>query len=288
MKNGSRHSFRLFSVVTFFIITLILCAGCTINTTPKKTPVNTTAVDPVVGTWNGFSATSGDKLIEDPAIIKDVETKRLNVYPDLAFAYTTDFTLRNGTLTPTGKGNYVVKGNETDTERKYFRYNEGLDTLKWESRGMTIEFRRNDRSLNSTELSDYNTRMLEIYRAEQLAASATPVPPRALAQILSKGFGYDPTKNNVYQMNGNIEITTGVYDSVGVIIRYPDRDTYQIDVGGMGGSNITRKDFRIVLHDRVSNQTPNFFVRFGSTEYPAARTEERTGGIVYTVYEKSP
>ncbi|MFA5268092.1 MAG: hypothetical protein WC379_08970 [Methanoregula sp.] len=288
MKVGSRHSFRLFSVVTFVIIALILCAGCTINTTPKKTQANTTPADPVVGTWNGFTATSGDKVIEDPAIIKDVETKRLNVYPDLAFAYTTDFAIRNGTLTPTGKGNYVVKGNETDTERKYFRYNEGLDTLKWESRGMTIEFRRNDRSLNSTELSEYNTRMLEIYQAEQLAASATPVPKKALAQILSKGFGYDPTKSTVYQMNGNIEIQNGVYDSVGVIIRYPDRDTYQIDLGGMGGSNITRKDFKIVLHERVINQTPNFFVRLGSMEYPVVRTGERTNGIVYTAYEKSP
>lgn len=284
MKVGPRHSFRLFSVVTFFIILLVLCAGCTLNFNQKGTKVNTTPEDPVTGTWNGFTVTAGNTSNPDPTIM-DVEKIRLNIYPDLSFAYTTNFTIRNGTLIPTGKGNYAVKANETDMVRKYFRYNENLDILQWESRNMTLEFRRNDHPLTPEELDEYNTRMLETYTREQQAASVTPVPPRTLARILSRGFGYDPTKSTVYQMNGKIEIENGIYQSVGIILRYPDNDTFQSDVGGMGGSNFTRKDFRIVIDDRMSNQTPGVFVRFDSREYPAIMTDEKANVSTYTVHE---
>ena len=284
MIPGPRESPRLFSVVILVVVGLILCAGCTINTTPRTTQKNTTNDDPVTGTWNGFTATSGGITPVDPAIIRDVEKIRLNIYPDRTFSYTTDFSIRNGTLIPTGKGNYVVQANDTETERKYFRFDENLDILKWESRDMTIEFRRNDRPLTDAELSAYNTQMLELYQQEKLAASATPALPQAVARILSRGFGYDPTASTVYQTTGNIEIETGVYSSVGIIIRYPDLDTYEIDVGGMGGSNFTKKDFRIVLHDRASNLTPVFFIRLDSTEYPAIRTNTTPDKIVYTAY----
>jgi len=285
MNMGPRDSFRFFSVVTFFIVLLVLCAGCTLNFNQKGTKVNTTPEDPVTGTWNGFLVTAGNNSIPDPSITDGVEKIRLNIYPDLSFAYTTNFTIRNGTLIPTGKGNYAVKANETETDRKYFRYNENLDILQWETRNMTLEFRRNDRPLTSAELDEYNTRMLDAYTQKQQAASVTPVPPRTLARILSRGFGYDPTASTVYQMNGKIEIENGIYDSVGIILRYPDNDTYQSDVGGMGGSNFTRKDFRIVIHDRLSNKTPGVFVRLDAGEYPAVETGEQANGSVYTAYE---
>jgi hypothetical protein len=285
MNMGLRDSFRFFSVVTFFIILLVLCAGCTLNFNQKGTKVNTTPEDPVTGTWNGFMVTAGNTSIPDPSLTDDVEKIRLNIYRDLSFAYTTNFTIRNGTLIPTGKGNYAVKANETETDRKYFRYHENLDILHWESRNMTLELRRNDRQLTPAELDEYNTRMLETYTREQQAASVTPVPPRTLARILSRGFGYDPTKSTVYQMNGKIEIENGIYESVGIILRYPDNDTFQSDVGGMGGSNFTRKDFRIVIHDRMSNQTPGVFVRLDAGEYPAVETGEQANGSVYTAYE---
>jgi hypothetical protein len=127
--------------------------------------------------------------------------------------------------------------------------------------------------------------MLDAYTREQQAASVTPVPPRTLARILSRGFGYDPTKSTVYQMNGKIEIENGIYESVGIILRYPDNDTFQSYVGGMGGSNFTRKDFRIVIHDRVSNQTPDIFVRLDAGEYPAVETGEQANGSIFTAYE---
>jgi hypothetical protein len=285
MNMGPRESFRFFSVVTFFIIMVVLCAGCTLNFNQKGTKVNTTPEDPVTGTWNGFLVTAGNTSNPGPSIPDDVEKIRLNIYPDLSFAYTTNFTIRNGTLIPTGKGNYAVKANETETDRKYFRYNENLDILQLESRNKTIEFRRNDRPLTSAELDEYNAQMLETYTREQQAASVTPVPPRALARILSRGLGYDPTAGTVYQMNGKIEIENGIYQSVGVILRYPDNDTFQSDVGGMGGSNFTRKDFRIVIHDRVNNQTPGLFVRLDAREYPAVETGEQANGSIYTVHE---
>ena len=285
MNMGPRDSFRFFSVVTFFIILVVLCAGCTLNFNQKGTKVNTTPEDPVTGTWNGFTVTAGNASIPDPSLTNDVEKIRLNIYPDLSFAYTTNFTIRNGTLIPTGKGNYAVKANETETDRKYFRYHENLDILHWESRNITLEFRRNDRELTPAELDEYNTRMLDAYTREQQAASVTPVPLRTLARILSRGFGYDPTKSTVYQMNGKIEIENGIYESVGIILRYPDNDTYQSDVGGMGGSNFTRKDFRIVIHDRLSNQTPGVFVRLNSREFPAIETGEQANVSIYTVHE---
>jgi hypothetical protein len=284
MKPGTRNSFLLFSGSILVIIVLILCSGCTV-VMPGSTPANKTKEDPVTGTWNGFSATSAKDVISDPAVIKEIETMRLNIYQDRSFAYTSNFTIRNGTLIPTGKGNYVVKANETDTERKYFHYNEDQDVLTWESRDLTIEFRRNDRSLTSSELSDYNTRMLELFVREQQAASVTPVPLQAVAHIVSEGFGFDPTSNIVYQMNGDVEIETGIYKSVVVILRYPDQDSYQIDVGGMGGSNMTKKDIKIILNERVFNQTPGYFIRLDSTEYPATFTSEISGRKVYTAYE---
>ena len=290
MRPGSRDSFHFFCGIILFVIVFTLCAGCIANQIPGIIPADNTKEDPVTGTWNGFSATSGDKNIADPAIIDEVEKIRLNIYPDRSFSYTTNFTIMNGTLVPTGKGNYVVKANDTDTERKYFRFDQDQDILKWESQNMTIEFRRNDQVLTAADLADYNTRMKEISEQEQLAASVTsptPVPPGELAQIYSRGFGYDPTANIVYQMNGEVHIEGGLYDSVGVILRYPDKDEYQIDVGGMGGDNFTRKEFKLILNDRVINQTPAYFIRLGSTEYPALLSNETPGYTTYTAYSNA-
>lgn len=248
-------------------------------------------VDPVAGTWNGFIASSGESgLPADEETNNEIAKIRLNIYPDLAFAYTTNFTLRNGSLISTGKGNYIVKANETDRERKYFRYDEEKDILMWESQDLTIEFRRNERVFSASDLSAYNEMMKTRWEEEQRALPTprpTPVPTHAIAVIHSEGFGYDPTTETAYQTNGDLFIESGKYDSVQVLVRYPDNDVYTLDLGGMGGANYTRKEFKIILSDRVKNQTPGFFIRLDAHEYPAIRTGSAQERIVYTAFTNS-
>jgi len=70
-----------------------------------------------------------------------------------------------------------------------------------------------------------------------------------------------------------------------VILRYPDKDEYRLNLGGMGGANFTKKDVQIVLNARVKNMTPRFFIRLDQTEYPANVTLNVTrdaGGNITT------
>lgn len=283
MRSGSCGSLLFFSSVILLIV-FSACTGCTTNPPLAIPQSDNTTKDPVSGTWNGFSATFGRQQIEDPLIMEQVEMIRLTIYPDHSFSYTSNFTIRNGTLIPTGKGNYVVEANETDTGRKYFHYDEDQDTLVWESRNLTIGFRRNARVMTADDLAEYNACSKERYEQEKLAASVTP---RLIAQVISRGFGYDPTANIVYQMNGDIVLNDGIYDSVGIIIKYPDHDVYQIDVGGMGGANYTKKKFKIVLADRVVNQTPSFFIRLDTVEYPALPDNRTSEYPVYSVFSNT-
>lgn len=290
---------RFFTGIILLIVLFASCSGCVTSGIPKQPlipekiippqilPEEKPAVDPVVGTWNGFLATSsGKNSAGDPSLKDEVAKIRLNIYPDLTFEYTTNFTIRNGTLIPTGKGNFIVRANETETERKYFRYDGEGDILKWESQDLVIEFRRNDHTFSASELLEYNTLMKKIFSEEQVAAAVTtptPVPTHAVAYIQSEGFGYDPHEV-AWQLNGDVFIESGKYDSVGIILRYPDNDEYQLDVGGMGGANFTKKEFKMILNDRVRNQTPAFFIRLGSAEYSTVQTGKTTDYVIYTSY----
>jgi hypothetical protein len=97
----------------------------------------------------------------------------------------------------------------------------------------------------------------------------TPVPTFEIASLQSEGFGFDPTSSIVYEFNGMLRTYSGVYREVSVILRYPDKDEYRLDLGGMGGANFTKKDVQIVLNARVKNMTPRFFIRLDQAEYPA-------------------
>jgi len=292
MHPGSRNSLIFFSVFVLLVIIFTLCSGCIYpGLVADKIFPQKTKEDPITGSWNGFIATAGGKEITgDPALAEEVAKTRLNIYPDRTFEYTTNFSIRNGTLVPTGKGNYMVKANETDKERKYFHYDETLDSLKWESQDMTIEFRRNDHLLSSADLSDYNAKMMEEFEQVHQTDSETqptPVPTMAVAEIHSEGFGYDTTSETAYQVNGDVLVENGTYESVSVIVRYPDLDSYKIDVGGMGGRNFTRKEFKIVLNDRVRNETPAFFIKLGTVEYPTIPNGQVSDYTLYTAYTNS-
>jgi hypothetical protein len=261
------------SPLFFFLVLGILLvsagmSGCTGTQIPGVS-------DPVAGTWNGYVAERSDGV---PVIamstqdVDDIEAMRLNIYSDNTFDYAANYTLRSGSIASTGKGNYIVQSAMNATTRSYIRYDDDRDTVTWETQGVSIEFRRNDRTLTKQDLIEYNRELLAAITPPPTivtTAVVTPVPTYEIASIQSEGFGFDPTSSIVYEFNGELRTYAGVFQSVWVILRYPDKDEYPLNLGGMGGANFTKKDVQIVLNARVKNMTPRFFIRLDQTEYPA-------------------
>jgi len=266
-----------------FVSVMVLAAGCT-------TPAMPGVREPSAGTWNGYVARIDGGVPFDihTPIGKDVAQMKLNIYNDGTFEYVTNYSIRNGTLTSTGKGNFVVWSYDDETTKKYFHYDSELDTLKWESLGTIIEFRRNDREFSHQDLEQYLRQLIADAPAPTpevtaMQAEITPVPTWEVARIESEGFRYDPTSQTIYQLNGLVRITSGIFDSVRVIVRYPDKDEYVLDVGGMGGANYTKKDFKIILNPRVENQEPAYFIRLDNNEYPAFVSNESSGQVTQII-----
>jgi hypothetical protein len=68
-----------------------------------------------------------------------------------------------------------------------------------------------------------------------------------------------------------IHVNNGPYQSVQVILRYPDSQEYAYDAGGMGGANATLKPFSLFPADRYKGTNPEKIIvldgkRYG-TEY---------------------
>jgi len=99
-----------------------------------------------------------------------------------------------------------------------------------------------------------------------------------LANIQSPGFTMDPT-GITYEFFGKVAITSGTYNSVKVILRYPDGTEYSYDAGGMGGSNATRKDFTLFPDKSYKNQTPAYFIKLDSILYSTVYRYDN-GGIM--------
>jgi hypothetical protein len=282
------------SLLLFFIVVAILLASavasCCIG---KQIPGMS---DPIGGTWNGYVAERSDGI---PVIAMStqeadaIEAMRLNIYPDNTFDYAVNYSLRSGTIASTGKGNYIVQSAMNATARSYIYYDAEKDTLTWETQGTNIEFRRNDRVLTRQDLIEYNEELLaEMTTPPTIMPTTvvTPVPTFEIASLQSEGFGYDTTTGIVYHFNGVLRTYEGVYQDVMVILRYPDKDEYHLDLGGMGGANFTKRDMQIVLNDRVRNMTPRFFIQLDKTEYPANVTLNITrdaGGNITANYTDS-
>jgi|WetSurMetagenome_2_1015567.scaffolds.fasta_scaffold16377_3 hypothetical protein len=259
-----------YSVFLTLLILLLLAgfSGCTTTRIPGM-------ADPVVGTWNGYVEESGTVtsiLPEGVPDADDVASMRLNIYDDNTFDLASNYTLSGGSVAPTGKGNYVMQPSQKGSAKSYLHYNEAKDILIWETRGIIIEFRRNDKAYTRQDLIDYDNELLAAITPPPTVVPATivtPVPTFEIASLQSEGFGYDTTTGIVYHFNGVLRTYEGVYQNVMVILRYPDKDEYHLNLGGMGGANFTKKDVQIVLLDRVKNMTPRFFIRLDQTEYPA-------------------
>jgi hypothetical protein len=256
----------------FLILALLLLlagfAGCTTTQIPGMG-------DPIAGTWNGYVEETGTVtsiLPEGIPDADDIATMRLNIYNDNTYDLATNGTIRSGTIASTGKGNYIVQSSQKSTVKSYLHYDDARDILKWETQGIVIEFRRNDKAFTKQDLIDYDNELLAAMTVPPTVVPTTivtPVPTFEIASLQSEGFGYDTTTGIVYHFNGALRIYRGVYQDVMVILRYPDRDEYRLSLGGMGGANFTKKDVQIVLLDRVKNMTPRFFIRLDKTEYPA-------------------
>jgi hypothetical protein len=261
------------SPLFFFLVLGILLvsaglSGCTGTQIPGVS-------DPVTGTWNGYVAERSDGVAVIAMSMQDmddIEAMRLNIYPDNTFDYAVNYSLRSGSIASTGKGNYIVQSAMNATTRSYLRYDDEKDTLTWETQGVSIEFRRNDRTLTKQDLIDYNTELLAEMTPPPTVIPTTvvtPVPTFEIASLQSEGFAYDTTTGIVYHFNGVLRTYEGVYQDVMVILRYPDKDEYHLDLGGMGGANFTKKEVQIVLNARVKNMTPRFFILLDQAEYPA-------------------
>ena len=282
------------SPLLFFIVVAILLASAVASCcTGKQIPGMS---DPIAGTWNGYVAERSDGIPVIAMSTQDadaIEAMRLNIYPDNTFDYAVNYSLRSGTIASTGKGNYIVQSAMNATARSYIRYDAEKDTLTWETQGTDIEFRRNDRVLTRQDLIEYNEELLaEVTTPPTIIPTTvvTPVPTFEIASLQSEGFGYDPTTSIVYEFNGVLRTYEGVYQDVMVILRYPDKDEYSLDLGGMGGANFTKRDVQIVLNDRVRNMTPRFFIQLDKTEYPANVTLNITrdaGGNITANYTDS-
>ena len=99
----------------------------------------------------------------------------------------------------------------------------------------------------------------------------TPLPVNEVARIKVDHFGLNPATENVYEFVGTLQVDKGPYNSVQVVLRYPDTQEYSYDLGGMGGSNQTLKSFSLFPADRYMGTNPEKVIvldgkRYG-TEY---------------------
>jgi hypothetical protein len=95
----------------------------------------------------------------------------------------------------------------------------------------------------------------------------TALPRVELARLQVDHFGLDPSGGNVYEFTGKVSISSGVYRSVAIIIRYPDGQEYSYDAGGMGGSNATIKPFFLYPGDHYRGQDPQKIIQLDSKRY---------------------
>jgi hypothetical protein len=95
----------------------------------------------------------------------------------------------------------------------------------------------------------------------------TPLPVNEIARIEVDHFGMNPSTETVYEFVGKIHVNDGPYQSVKVILRYPDTQEYPYDAGGMGGANATLKPFYLYPADRYKGTNPEKIVELDGKRY---------------------
>jgi hypothetical protein len=95
----------------------------------------------------------------------------------------------------------------------------------------------------------------------------TPLPVNEIARIEVGHFGMNPSTETVYEFVGKIHVSGGPYQSVQVVLRYPDTQEYTYDAGGMGGANTTLKPFYLYPADRYKGTNPEKIVVLDGKRY---------------------
>ena len=95
----------------------------------------------------------------------------------------------------------------------------------------------------------------------------TAVPANEIAQIMVNNFGLDPSNGDIYEFLGTVQVNEGAYQSVQVILRYPDSQEYVYDVGGIGGSNKTIKPFFLYPSDHYMGTNPEKIIALDGKRY---------------------
>lgn len=95
----------------------------------------------------------------------------------------------------------------------------------------------------------------------------TPLPAGEIARIRVDHFGMNPTTETIYEFMGTVMVNKAVYQSVQVILRYPDTQEYVSDIGGMGGSNPTVKEFALFPADRYKGINPEKIIVLDGRRY---------------------
>jgi hypothetical protein len=95
----------------------------------------------------------------------------------------------------------------------------------------------------------------------------TPLPVTEIARIKVDHFGMNPSTETVYEFVGKLQVNNGPYQSVQVILRYPDSQEYAYDAGGMGGANATLKPFSLFPADRYKGTNPGKIIALDGNRY---------------------
>jgi hypothetical protein len=95
----------------------------------------------------------------------------------------------------------------------------------------------------------------------------TRLPVNEIARIKVDHFGMNPSTETIYEFVGTLQVNDGPYQSVQVILRYPDSQEYAYDLGGMGGSNQTLKPFSLFPADRYKGINPDKIIALDGKRY---------------------
>jgi hypothetical protein len=127
-------------------------------------------------------------------------------------------------------------------------------------------------STNSSVSPVATTSVPAVAVTQPTAASGTvitAVPATELARIQQDLLGVSSGSGSLYQFQGRLSISGGVYKSVTVIMQYTDGTEYVSDAGSMGGASPVLKAFTIYPDSRYEGQAPEFFIGLDGTRYEA-------------------
>jgi hypothetical protein len=109
----------------------------------------------------------------------------------------------------------------------------------------------------------------------------TPLPVNEIARIRVDHFGMNPSTETVYEFVGKLQVDDGPFQSVQVVLRYPDSQEYSFDLGGMGGSNTTLKPFSLFPDDRYKGTNPEKIIVLDGKRYSTVYRYEN--GVIYWI-----